>query len=130
MSLDVLNHIELPVTDAERSRQFYEAALSPLGVALVVSTVAAAHGGARYGLGRAGYPSFWIHSEPGIRSAIHVAFTAGDRAAVRAFHEAALANGGTENGPPGIRERYHTHYFAAYILDPDGNNIEAVCQAV
>lgn len=128
MSLDVINHIEIAVTDAERSRLFYEAALLPLGLELAISTIAALHGGARYGFGRDGYPSLWIHGEPGNNRPVHVAFSAMDRSAVIAFHEAAMASGGTDNGGPGIRERYHPSYFAAYVLDPDGNNIEAVCQ--
>lgn len=129
VSLDVINHIEIAVTDAERSRRFYEAALSPLGLALVISTTGAVNGGARYGFGRDGYPSFWIHGEPGINRPVHIAFTGADRAAVNAFYKAALASVGTDNGGPGIRERYHPSYFAAYVLDPDGNNIEAVCQS-
>lgn len=128
MSLDVINHIELPVADAGRSRRFYEAALAPLQLTLVVSTTDALRGAPRFGFGRRGYPSLWIHETPGVRSPVHVAFAAGDRAAVRAFHQAALASGGTDNGGPAVRERYHPDYFAAYVLDPDGNNIEAVCQ--
>lgn len=128
MSVDVINHIELPVTDADRSRRFYEATLAPLGLALVVSTTGAVHGGSRYGFGRDGYPSLWIHADPREALPVHVAFSASDRASVRAFHEAAVANGGTDNGEPAIRDRYHPNYFAAYVLDPDGNNIEAVCQ--
>lgn len=128
MSLDVINHIEIAVTDAERSRRFYEAALSPLGLDLAISTTGAMHGGLRYGFGKGGYPSLWIHGEPETSRPAHIAFSAMGRAAVIAFHEAAVANGGTDNGRPGIRERYHPSYFAAYVLDPDGNNIEAVCQ--
>jgi catechol 2,3-dioxygenase-like lactoylglutathione lyase family enzyme len=67
--------------------------------------------------------------EVGSHLPVHVAFTAGDRRAVDAFHEKALAHGGSDNGAPGVRERYHPNYYAAYVLDPDGNNIEAVCQA-
>ena len=129
MSLDVIDHIEIAVTDAERSRRFYEAALSPLGLGLAISTTGAVHGGTRYGFGKDGYPSLWIHGEPGIGRPAHIAFSAIDRAAVIAFHRAAVANGGTDNGEPGIRERYHPSYFAAYVLDPDGHNIEAVCQS-
>lgn len=129
-AMSIINHIELPVGDAEASRRFYEAALEPLGLSLVISVDPArtAHGGARLGFGRDGYPSLWFHEETGSRLPIHVAFTAGDRKAVDAFHEMALAHGGTDNGAPGVRERYHPHYYAAYVLDPDGNNIEAVCQ--
>jgi catechol 2,3-dioxygenase-like lactoylglutathione lyase family enzyme len=129
-AMSVIDHIELSVADAEASRRFYEAALRPLGLSRVVSIDPArtAHGGARHGFGRDGYPSLWFHEETGSRLPSHVAFTARDRTAVDAFHEMALAHGGRDNGAPGVRERYHPHYYAAYVLDPDGNNIEAVCQ--
>jgi catechol 2,3-dioxygenase-like lactoylglutathione lyase family enzyme len=129
-AMSIINHIELPVGDVEASRRFYEAALEPLGLSLVVSIDPArtAHGGARHGFGRDGYPSLWFHEETGSRLPIHVAFTAGARKAVDAFHGMALTHGGTDNGAPGVRERYHPHYYAAYVLDPDGNNVEAVCQ--
>lgn len=128
--MDVVNHIEFPVADGEASRRFYEAALAPLGLSLVMSIDPArtAHGGARHGFGRDGYPSLWVHGQPGAKLPIHVAFTAGDRSSVDMFYAAALANGGSDNGPPGVREHYHPTYYAAYVLDPDGNNIEAVCQ--
>jgi catechol 2,3-dioxygenase-like lactoylglutathione lyase family enzyme len=130
MSNDIINHVEFSVADAECARRFYAAALAPLGMTLVISIDPARtpHGGARYGFGKNGYPSLWIHQECGAKLPIHIAFTADDRLAVDAFHAAALANGGTDNGAPGIRERYHENYYAAYVLDPDGNNIEAVCQ--
>ncbi|TCK19595.1 catechol 2,3-dioxygenase-like lactoylglutathione lyase family enzyme [Ancylobacter aquaticus] len=130
MSTDIINHIEFPVVDAERARRFYEAVLAPLGLMLVISIDAARapHGGARHGFGKNGYPSLWVHQQIGAKLPIHLAFTADDRVTVDAFHAAALANGGTDNGAPGIRERYHENYYAAYVLDPDGNNIEAVCQ--
>ncbi|KEQ02254.1 VOC family protein [Pseudorhizobium pelagicum] len=128
----MINHVEFPVAEAEGARRFYEAALAPLGLTLVISIDPARtpHGGARHGFGKNGYPSLWIHQQGGAKLPIHIAFTADDRAAVDAFHAAALANGGTDNGAPGIRERYHANYYAAYVLDPDGNNIEAVCQRV
>nr|WP_295977904.1 VOC family protein [uncultured Agrobacterium sp.] len=126
----MINHVEFPVAEAEGARRFYEAVLAPLGLTLVISIDPARtpHGGARHGFGKNGYPSLWIHQQGGTKLPIHIAFTAGDRLAVDAFHAAALANGGTDNGAPGIRERYHENYYAAYVLDPDGNNIEAVCQ--
>ncbi len=132
MSTDIINHIELPVADAERSRQFYEAALAPLGMSLVISIDPSrtSHGGARHGFGKNGYPSLWFHEQGGEKLPIHLAFSADDRETVRAFHAAALRNGGADNGGPGIREQYHADYYAAYALDPDGNNIEAVCFAV
>jgi catechol 2,3-dioxygenase-like lactoylglutathione lyase family enzyme len=118
------------VVDVEASRRFYEAVLEPLGLLLVIciDPGRTAHGSARYGFGRDGYPSLWVHEEAGAKLAVHVALTAGDRKAVDAFHEIALSHGGSDNGPPSIRERYHATYYAAYVLDPDGNNIEAVCQ--
>tara|TARA_R100000365_G_C2745964_1_gene75032 strand:- start:2011 stop:2421 length:411 start_codon:yes stop_codon:yes gene_type:complete len=130
MAADIIDHIELPVTDAEKSRRFYEAVLAPLGLSLVISIDPArtSHGAARHGFGKNGYPSLWVHEESGSKLPVHVAFATEDWEAVRAFHVAALANGGTDNGGPGIRERYHANYYAAYVLDPDGNNIEAVCQ--
>ena len=130
MSADIINHVEIPVAEAESARRFYKAVLAPLGLSLVISIDPArtAHGGPRHGFGRNGYPSLWIRQESGAKLPIHIAFTANDRPTVDAFHAAALANGGTDNGGPGIRERYHENYYAAYVLDPDGNNIEAVCQ--
>jgi catechol 2,3-dioxygenase-like lactoylglutathione lyase family enzyme len=130
LAMSIINHIELPVGDVETSRRFYEAALKPLGLSLVVSIDPAriANGRARHGFGRDGYPSLWFHEDTGSHLPVHVAFTAGDRKAVDAFHETARAHGGSDNGAPGIRERYHPRYYAAYVLDPDGNNIEAVCQ--
>lgn len=129
--MDIINHIEIGVTDVEASRRFYEAALAPLGLTLVISVDAARtmHGTGRYGFGRDGYPSFWIHGESGASRPIHIAFTAATHDQVDATYAAALGHGGTDNGPPGIRTRYHPRYYAAFILDPDGNNIEAVCQS-
>lgn len=130
--MEVINHIEIGVTDVDASRRFYEATLAPLGLSLVISIDPARtpHGTARYGFGRDGYPSFWIHGEVDARCPIHVAFTAETHDEVDAVHAAALASGGADNGPPGIRTRYHPRYYAAFVLDPDGNNIEAVCQVV
>ncbi|MBZ9649786.1 VOC family protein [Sphingobium sp. 3R8] len=129
--MEVINHIEIGVSDVEASRHFYKAALAPLGLSLVISVTAArtTRGTARYGFGRDGYPSFWIHHEDGARSPIHIALTAANQRQVDGFHAAALANGGNDNGAPGIRERYHPRYYAAYVLDPDGNNVEAVSQS-
>ncbi|HEX5933225.1 MAG TPA: VOC family protein [Pseudorhizobium sp.] len=130
--MDLLNHIEFSVGDGERSRCFYEAALAPLGLSLVITIGPSKTplGGVRHGFGRGGRPSVWFHELGGANSGtrIHVAFTAGSRRDVDAFYAAALSNGGRDNGPPGVRERYHSTYYAAYVLDPDGNNIEAVCE--
>ena len=129
--MTVIDHIEIGVSDVAASRRFYEAALAPLGLSLVVSVDPArtARGTARHGFGRDGYPSIWIHGEEGAGRPVHIAFAAGTRAGVDAFHAAALTAGGAEDGEPGVRERYHPHYYAAFVLDPDGNNIEAVCQS-
>ncbi len=117
----MLDHVGIPVSDFERSKRFYEEALSPLGYELIMEP---RHGAA--GLGSSGKPDFWIgQGEPG--HPVHVAFAADDRASVEAFHEAAVAAGGRDNGRPGLRLEYHPTYYAAYVLDPDGNNIEAVC---
>jgi catechol 2,3-dioxygenase-like lactoylglutathione lyase family enzyme len=117
----MLDHVGIRVSDFARSKRFYEEALSPLGYELIIEP---RHGAA--GLGRSGKPDFWIgQGEPG--HPVHVAFAAADRATVKAFHEAAVAAGGRDNGRPGLRPEYHPTYYAAYVLDLDGNNIEAVC---
>jgi catechol 2,3-dioxygenase-like lactoylglutathione lyase family enzyme len=117
----VLDHVGVPVSDFERSKRFYEEALSPLGYELLMEPSDSAAG-----FGRSGKPDFWIaQGEPG--RSIHVAFTTEDRATVAAFHEAAIAAGGRDNGGPGLRPEYHPTYYGAFVLDPDGYNIEAVC---
>lgn len=130
MSGNIIDHVEIPVAEPQRSRRFYEAALEPLGLSLVISIDPARtrHGGERHGFGKDGYPRLWIHGEQGERLPVHVAFAANERAKVDAFYAAAIAKGGTDNGAPGIRDKYHPDYYAAYVLDPDGNNIEVVCQ--
>ena len=114
------DHVGIPVSDFERSRRFYEQALSPLGYGLIMEPRRGAAG-----LGRSGKPDFWVfQGEPG--RAVHVAFAAEDRASVEAFYEAAIAAGGQDNGRPGLRPEYHPTYYGAFVLDPDGNNVEAV----
>jgi catechol 2,3-dioxygenase-like lactoylglutathione lyase family enzyme len=115
----MLDHVRLPVSDYDRSKRFYAAALAPLGSSLLVDDGDAGFGPARK-------PQFWIGSGRPAAS-VHIAFLAADRAAVRAFYEAALAAGGRGNGPPGLRPHYHPNYYAAFVLDPDGHNVEAVC---
>ena|SRR5436309_1653774 len=117
----VLDHVSLPVSDIEGSRRFYERALEPLGFTVIMETPEPS-----VGFGRPGRPQFWIRrGEPS--SAVHVAFHAADRDRVDRFHAAALEAGGTDNGGPGLREHYHPTYYGAFVLDPDGNNVEAVC---
>src|SRR5262245_14513480 len=117
----MIDHVTANVTDFDRSKTFYAQALAPLGYSVRMEFPGAAGFGAGEGI-----PDFWIGSDPA-RGAAHVAFTAPDRAAVDAFHEAALSAGGQDNGVPGLRPHYHETYYAAYVHDPDGNNIEAVC---
>lgn len=130
MASSLIDHIEFAVKDAEVSRAFYEAALAPLGVTLIKSFGPndTNNRGNRHGFGRDGYPSFWIHDHAPPSQGNHVAFAAESRAKVREFHEAAINAGGRDNGPPGIRDHYHSRYYAAFVLDPDGINVEAVFQ--
>lgn len=124
----MLDHLGFPVSDLARSRAFYETALAPLSVTVIMEVTEEMTGGhgAHLGFGRGGKPFFWIGTGKPAASAVHVAFTAPDRAAVDAFHAAALAAGGRDNGAPGLRPEYHPDYYGAFVLDPDGNNIEAV----
>jgi catechol 2,3-dioxygenase-like lactoylglutathione lyase family enzyme len=117
----VLDHVSLPVSDLERSKRFYEKALSPLGYELIME-----HRISGVGFGQSGKPDFWIRQGE-LGASVHVAFASEDRATVAAFHEGAMAAGGRDNGKPGLRPEYHSTYYGAYVLDPDGNNIEAVC---
>lgn len=119
----MLDHVGLKVSNYGKSRQFYEAALAPLGYVLIME-----YQGTIAGFGADGKPDFWI-SESDAVAPVHVAFTAADRATVDAFHAAALSAGGGDNGAPGIRSHYHENYYGAFIHDPDGHNVEAVCHA-
>ena len=124
----MLDHVGFAVSDAEVSRRFYEAALAPLGLGLVVSVPAGENGsgGAAHGFGTEGDPFFWVGDNERMGEGTHVAFRAETRDQVDAFHEAALAAGGTDNGAPGLRPHYHPSYYGAFVVDPDGNNVEAV----
>lgn len=123
----MLDHMGISVSDLERSRAFYLAALAPLGYAIAMEVSAAETGsGAHIGFG-AGKPEFWITAGAHPTVDLHVAFTAPDRAAVDAFHAAALAAGGRDNGAPGLRPHDHPNYYGAFVLDPDGFNVEAAC---
>jgi len=127
----MIDHAGFAVEDSERSRAFYEAALLPLGVTLQVTIPAQANpsGGTAHGFGMPNDPFFWIGDNQGVGEGTHIAFRAKTRAQVDAFHAAAMAAGGRDNGPPGLRTRYHPNYYAAFVLDPDGINVEAVCHA-
>ena len=116
----MLDHLGIGVRDLAASRAFYEAALAPLGFGVVME-------GEQYvAFGPTARPIFFLGArEPSSR--VHIAFQANDRERVDAFHAAGLAAGGHDNGHPGLRPEYHPHYYGAYVLDPDGNNAEAVC---
>ena len=119
----MFDHVGLNVRDYAKSRAFYAQALAPLGYRVVIAFDE--WGGA--GLGTDKRPEFWIFEREPYGTGTHVSFTCSDRATVDAFHEAALDAGGIDNGAPGLREQYSANYYAAFVHDPDGNNIEAVC---
>ena len=127
--MPILDHITLTVSDYAASKAFYEKALAPLGIRTIMEF------GQACGFGRGGKPDFWIGSGPAsfqraehvsLITPAHVAFAAASRAEVEAFYAAALAAGGKDFGAPGVRAHYHPNYYAAFVLDPDGHDIEAV----
>ena len=121
----MFDHVKFGVRDYEASKAFYLAALAPLGLA------AGSEGSPDYGIELClkGNASLCLFATPEKPAHLHLAFTAETRAQVDAFHRAALAAGGKDNGAPGLRPRYHATYYAAFVIDPDGHNIEAVCHA-
>ena len=123
----MLDHIGLRVTDIERARAFYNQALAPLGIGIVMEVPAEETGaGAYLGYGEGFKPYFWLGEDKKATELLHVAFAADTRAKVDAFYQAAMAAGGRDNGPPGLRDGYPPGYYAAFVFDPDGNNMEAV----
>jgi catechol 2,3-dioxygenase-like lactoylglutathione lyase family enzyme len=116
----MLDHVSLRVQDFSRAFAFYKAALAPIGYQVAMEY----EGGA--GLGEPGKPDLWLSRTDRAVLPTHIAFRT-ERARVDAFHAAAVAAGGTDNGGPGVRADYHPHYYAAFVLDPEGNNIEVVC---
>lgn len=121
----MIDHIELWVSDLGRSRAFYDAAVARLGIRILTEAGPESGRGSHLGYGRT-EPAFWIGTSQPAGGPVHVAFAAPDRATVADFHAAALAAGGRDNGRPGPRPEYHPGYYGAFVLDPDGNNIEAV----
>jgi len=124
----MIDHIGIVVSDFEHSKRFYSAALGSIGYQLLMELPAAVTGHCDFaGFGEPPKPDFWISQGISNYPAVHVAFRVNSRAEVDAFHCAALAAGGTDNGAPGLRPHYHADYYGAFVLDPDGHNIEAVC---
>ena len=119
----MFDHVGVNVRDYAASRAFFERALAPLGYGVVL----AFDDWKAAGFGRGQKPEFWIAQREPFSSGTHVAFACADRGTVDAFHDAAVAAGGRDNGGPGLREEYHPTYYGAFILDLDDNNIEAVC---
>lgn len=125
----MIDHLGFPVSDYQRSKAFYEKALAPLGYVLVMEVQQDERDSPAAGFGIDGKPAFWIGGEGGLNRAMHVAIAAKSRSAVDAFYRAAIAAGARDNGAPGLRPQYHPNYYGAFVLDPDGHNIEAVCHA-
>jgi catechol 2,3-dioxygenase-like lactoylglutathione lyase family enzyme len=125
----MIDHIGFAVSNMERSKTFYVDALKPLGIAVVMEVTAEQTGAdAHAGFGKGNKAFFWIGGGPKPKGGTHIAFAAPTRADVDAFYRAALAAGGRDNGPPGLRPHYHPDYYGAFVFDPDGNNIEAACR--
>jgi len=118
----MLDHVTIGVTDIDGSKKFYDRALRPLGIERLYAEGETFAG---YGADRKAF--FWIGGRNAPQTCVHIAFLARDRATVDRFHAAAIAAGGRDNGQPGLRPHYHPNYYAAFVLDPDGHNIEAVC---
>ena len=117
----MIDHIGIHVSDLARSTAFYKEALAPLGYKLMMTWEQWA------GFGAGAKPDFWVEGKHEPKERVHVAFRAKGRAEVKAFYDAAIAAGGKDNGPPGVRAHYHQDYYGAFVIDPDGHNVEAVC---
>lgn len=123
----MIDHTGIPVSDPTKAKAFYDAALGAIGAKLLMTVPKEFTGGkwvAGYGRSK---PDFWLTESADTGPGRHYAFTASSRAEVDAFHAAALAAGGRDNGAPGLRPHYHADYYGAFVFDPDGNNVEAVC---
>jgi catechol 2,3-dioxygenase-like lactoylglutathione lyase family enzyme len=117
----MFDHLGIGVSNLRESKSFYLKALQPLGVTIAME------GPYGVGLGRKGKPSLWLSESSDKPAHLHIAFAAQTRGEVDAFHAAALAAGAQDNGPPGLRPHYHANYYGAFVIGPDGHNIEAVC---
>ena len=120
----IIDHIGLAIANYEKSRSFYSQALAPLKIELVAEVQGWA------GFGKDGKPDFWFGEDEKTHHPMHIAFVAESREQVDEFYKAALEAGAKDNGKPGVREMYHPNYYGAFVIDPDGHNIEAVCHNV
>lgn len=117
----IIDHIGIAIADYDRSKQFYQTVLATLGIELVIEVQGWA------GFGKQDKAEFWFGPDEVIQPPMHIAFAAANRKQVDDFYRAALNAGATDNGEPGVREIYHSNYYGAFVIDPDGHNIEAVC---
>jgi len=125
----MIDHIGIRVADFDRAKAFYDQALAPLGARLLMMVPTEHTGGVKIGGYGRDRPVYWLHETGSSGESKHVAFSARTRDEVDAFYHAAIAAGGKDNGAPGLRPHYHANYYGAFVFDPDGNNIEAVCHA-
>ncbi|MGI8740123.1 MAG: VOC family protein [Gammaproteobacteria bacterium] len=127
----MLDHVGIAVADTGQSKAFYDAALAPIGITMIaeVRGNVTDSGGTACGYGKDEKPFFWFGDNEQVGEGFHVAFAVETRALVDAFYKAAIAAGGTDNGGPGLRPHYHPDYYGAFVLDPDGHNVEAVCHS-
>jgi catechol 2,3-dioxygenase-like lactoylglutathione lyase family enzyme len=126
----MIDHIGIGASDFEASKRFYDAALAPLGITSLMEVTPEQSGGYHgIGYGKDGKPFFWLSNDGPRGTGIHIAFSASSRSQVDAFYAAALSAGGKDNGPAGLRPHYHATYYGAFVFDPDGINVEAVCHA-
>jgi len=123
----MIDHTGISVADFDKAKTFYDAAFAPLGAKLMMMVPPEHTGGRKVGGYGRQKPDFWLHENAETGPGRHYAFTANSRAEVDAFYKAAIKAGGKDNGAPGIRAHYHPDYYGAFVIDPDGNNVEAVC---
>ena len=123
----MIDHTGLSVSNFDTAKTFYDAALAPLGASMLMKVPTEYTNGVHVGGYGRERPTFWLHEGERQVPAVHMAFSANSRAEVDAFYAAAMAAGGVDNGGPGLRPHYHANYYGAFVRDPDGNNIEAVC---
>ena len=123
----MIDHFGVSASDFDRAKLFYDAALAPLGASMLMIVPKEHTGGVKVGGYGRDRPVFWLHEASAQSPAVHFAVAADSRKMVDAFHDAAINAGGKDNGEPGLRPHYHENYYGAFVLDADGNNVEAVC---